>query len=76
MLPVVAGLLVLNLAVGVISRSAPQLNLFSVGFPLALIVVLVLLWLSAPQMVQGMEGVTDAGIRLLEGMLTPAPGAP
>jgi len=70
MLPVVAGLLVLNLAVGVISRSAPQLNLFSVGFPLAIIVVLVLLWLTAPQMVQGMVSVTEAALDLLRDMVT------
>jgi flagellar biosynthetic protein FliR len=76
MLPVVAGLLVLNLAVGVISRSAPQLNLFSVGFPLAIIVVLVLLWLTAPQMVQGMESVTAAGLDLLREMIQPGSGAP
>jgi flagellar biosynthetic protein FliR len=76
MLPVVAGLLVLNLAVGVMSRAAPQLNLFSVGFPLAIIVVLVLLWLTAPQMVQGMTGVAEAGVQLLGTLLPPAAEAP
>lgn len=74
MLPVVTGLLVLNLAVGIISRSAPQLNLFSVGFPLALLVVLALLWLTAPQMVQGMMGVSEAGLHLLRDMIAALAG--
>lgn len=73
MLPIVAGLLVLNLAVGIISRSAPQLNLFSVGFPLALLTVLILLWLTAPQMVQGLASVAESGLELLRLMLPPLP---
>jgi flagellar biosynthesis protein FliR len=69
MLPVVAGLLVLNLAVGVISRSAPQLNLFSVGFPLALLVVFVLLWLTTPQMVLGLGEVTQTALGMVTALL-------
>jgi flagellar biosynthetic protein FliR len=36
-LPAVASLLVVNAAFGVMSRAAPQLNIFSVGFPVAMI---------------------------------------
>jgi flagellar biosynthetic protein FliR len=35
-LPVVAALLITNVALGVLSRAAPQLSLFAVGFPLTL----------------------------------------
>jgi flagellar biosynthetic protein FliR len=35
-LPVIAALLVTNLALGVLSRAAPQLNIFAVGFPVTL----------------------------------------
>ncbi|TAH51325.1 MAG: flagellar biosynthetic protein FliR [Betaproteobacteria bacterium] len=35
-LPVVAVLLVANIALGVLTRAAPQLNLFAVGFPVTL----------------------------------------
>ncbi|MEM6709132.1 MAG: flagellar biosynthetic protein FliR [Pseudomonadota bacterium] len=45
-LPVVFALLVVNLAFGVMSRSAPQLNVFSLGFPFSLLFGLVLVWLS------------------------------
>ncbi len=45
-LPAVVSLLVVNLAFGVMSRSAPQLNVFSLGFPFSLVFGLVILWLS------------------------------
>lgn len=35
-LPAVASILLVNLAFGVVSRSAPQLNIFGVGFPVTL----------------------------------------
>ena len=43
MLPVVGGLMLSNVAVGVITKSAPQLNLFSFGFPISLILAFVIL---------------------------------
>jgi len=73
MLPVVAGLLVLNLAVGVITRSAPQLNLFSVGFPIAILAAFILLWLTTPQMMQGLADIAETGLSTLQNMLPPAP---
>jgi flagellar biosynthetic protein FliR len=36
-LPVIAALLITNLALGVLSRAAPQLNIFAVGFPITLL---------------------------------------
>ncbi|MBI6882554.1 flagellar biosynthetic protein FliR [Pseudomonas putida] len=42
-LPLVTALLLMNLAMGILNRSAPQLTIFSVGFPLTLMVGLVLL---------------------------------
>lgn len=50
MLPVVAILLLTNVTVGVVTRSAPQLNLFSFGFPLTLITVFVALYMTATPM--------------------------
>jgi flagellar biosynthetic protein FliR len=42
-LPMITALLLMNLAMGILNRSAPQLTIFSVGFPLTLGVGLVLL---------------------------------
>ena len=43
-LPMVTALLVINLAFGVMTRAAPQLNIFSIGFPLTLAMGLVIFW--------------------------------
>ncbi|MGH1441689.1 MAG: flagellar biosynthetic protein FliR [Cellvibrionaceae bacterium] len=44
-LPVLTALLVVNIAFGIMSRSAPQINIFAVGFPVTLIFGLLLMWL-------------------------------
>ncbi len=43
-LPVLTSLLVVNLAFGVMSRAAPQMNVFAVGFPITLVFGLLLVW--------------------------------
>ena len=45
-LPAVTALLVVSVTFGVMSRAAPQLNIFSIGFPLTLVLGLVILWIS------------------------------
>jgi flagellar biosynthetic protein FliR len=47
-LPVVAGLLIVNIALGILTRAAPQLNLFGVGFPITLSVGFLMLALAVP----------------------------
>ena len=37
-LPVVTALLITNIALGILTRAAPQLNLFAIGFPITLTV--------------------------------------
>ena len=48
-LPVVAALLLVSIGMGMVSRAAPQLNIFAVGFPVTLGVGFVLMWVSLPQ---------------------------
>lgn len=43
-LPIITAVLVVNLAFGVMSRSAPQMNVFAVGFPITLVFGLVIVW--------------------------------
>ena len=47
-LPVLAALLITNLSLGIMTRAAPQLNLFAVGFAITLIAGFVVLYLSIP----------------------------
>ena len=46
MMPIAITMLLINLAIGVITRSAPQLNLFSFGFPISMLAVFVVLYMS------------------------------
>jgi len=47
-LPAVTALLVVNIAMGVITRAAPQLNIFAVGFPLMILLGFVFLAATLP----------------------------
>lgn len=50
MLPIVSVLLIVNVVIGVITRSAPQMNLFSFGFPLTMSATILLLYATAPSL--------------------------
>jgi flagellar biosynthetic protein FliR len=47
-LPVVAALLVVNLGMGIITRAAPQLNIFAIGFPMTLMMGFLVMWVTLP----------------------------
>lgn len=49
-LPVVAMLALTNVVMGLVARVAPQMNIFSIGFPITLGVGLTGLWLTLPMM--------------------------
>ena len=54
-LPAVVGLVLVNLALGVVSRAAPQLNLFAVGFPISMLLGFAMLMLSLPTLQGNLE---------------------
>jgi len=64
-LPGVTALLIVNLAFGVMSRAAPSLNLFAVGFPISLIVGLVVLLAGMGPLVEGITQLIGQGLRFL-----------
>ena len=64
-LPVIAAMLLANLALGVLTRTAPQLNLFAVGFPVTLATGLAMLSLALPFLVPAMERAVMQGLGLL-----------
>ena len=45
-LPAITAILVVNLSFGVMSRAAPTLNLFAVGFPVAMLLGFVVIFLN------------------------------
>lgn len=63
-LPVLAALLITNLSIGVMSRAAPQFNVFAVGFPLTLGVGMAALYFSLPQFPGHVHRLIDQATRL------------
>lgn len=68
-LPVLTSLLIVNIAFGVMSRAAPQLNIFAVGFPFTLVVGLMLVWFGLNNFVPAFQDVMAYGLLFLEDML-------
>ncbi|WP_293761867.1 flagellar biosynthetic protein FliR [uncultured Aquitalea sp.] len=54
-MPVIAALLVTNLAIGVMTRAAPQFNIFTFGFPLTMMIGFITIYLTLPMMVPVIE---------------------
>jgi flagellar biosynthetic protein FliR len=71
-LPGMTALLVVNLAFGVMSRAAPTLNLFAVGFPVTLIAGLVIVWAGLPSVQASFVESLEAAFQLISSLL----GAP
>ncbi|MDP1557501.1 MAG: flagellar biosynthetic protein FliR [Nitrosomonas sp.] len=67
-LPVLAALLITNLALGVLSRAAPQLNIFAVGFPLTLAVGWLVLALAIPYFAPVFERLLYDGFNMMMGI--------
>jgi flagellar biosynthetic protein FliR len=64
-LPVVTALLIINLAFGVMTRAAPQLNIFSIGFPLTLVLGLFIFWLGVSDFLAHFQVFTSEALQQL-----------
>ena len=69
MLPLTAFLMAINLVIGVITRSAPQLNLFSFGFPISMIGIFVLLYLWVDVLGGAMDDLSHAAAENIQFVL-------
>lgn len=70
-LPTVAALLITNMALGILTRTAPQLNLFGIGFPVTLTIGFVVLALSLPSMLKPIENFIEQGKRNMHQIAVP-----
>jgi len=66
-LPVIVALLITNVALGVLSRAAPQLNLFAVGFPLTLALGFAALLLSLSYLSEPFQQLFEHGLQSMLG---------
>ena len=58
-LPALSAVLLVNISFGVITRAAPQLNIFAVGFPVTITVGFAFILLSMSSMVSVLQGFFD-----------------
>jgi len=61
-LPIVAALLITNVALGILTRAAPQLNLFGIGFPITLGVGFLVIAMTLPYLATPMQNLFLEGI--------------
>jgi flagellar biosynthetic protein FliR len=71
-LPAVAALLITNMALGILTKTAPQLNLFGIGFPVTLSIGLVVIALSLPGMLKPIENFIEQGVSNMAQVAVPA----
>lgn len=68
-LPVMVGVLLVNLAFGVMTRAAPQLNIFAVGFPTTMLAGFILMFFSIPVLTPLLEDLFLAGFEFMRTMV-------
>jgi len=68
-LPAMAALLVVNLGFGVMTRAAPQLNIFAIGFPIIMTIGFVIMLLSIPSTIPLFENLLDSAHQLIRSMM-------
>ncbi|MES2070396.1 MAG: flagellar biosynthetic protein FliR [Pseudomonadota bacterium] len=75
-LPIVAALLITNIALGILTRAAPQLNLFGIGFPITIGVGFIMVGLILPYLMLPIETMFRQGIEAIQSLALPAPTIP
>ncbi len=72
-LPAVSAVLIVNLGFGVMSRAAPALNLFAVGFPITMTLGMVAVWLSLRGLPNAFVNANEAAFGLLRDLIKAVP---
>ena len=69
-LPAIVSLLIVNLSFGVMTRSAPQLNIFAVGFPIMIILGVLIIFFNLSSFIPHMMGLFDGGFEMMRKVVT------
>jgi flagellar biosynthesis protein FliR len=70
-LPIIAAMLVANMALGILTRAAPQLNLFAIGFPFTLGIAFIVLIFVIPLLTGPLDNLFNSGFMELRKILKP-----
>ncbi len=68
-LPLVGSLLTINLALGILNRSAPQLTVFNIGFPTSLIVGLILMMVLMTDINRFLQRLFTQGLEFMQTLI-------
>jgi flagellar biosynthesis protein FliR len=70
-LPLVTTLLITNMALGILTKTAPQLNIFGIGFPITIFVGLLILIVSLPTMLKPVENLIESSLNSMTQVASP-----
>ena len=68
-LPVVASILVINISFGIMSKAAPQMNVFAVGFPISITLGLALIFAALPNFDFHVKELVDSALLLMRELI-------
>ena len=68
-LPAVASMLIINFSLGVITRAAPQLNIFAVGFPAMMVMGLCIVWVTINSYLPQFDGYARQALDMMSMMV-------
>jgi flagellar biosynthetic protein FliR len=74
-LPAIIALIIINMAFGVVTRAAPQLNLFGVGFPITMLAGYLVLIAGLDGVMSGVSGLIDSALMAVAELVSPPAGA-
>ena len=69
-LPAVCALLVVNFAFGIMNRAAPQLNVFALGFPVSMLVGLVIVFVTLSRFVPQFDQLAEQSLMMMRSLMT------
>lgn len=69
-LPAVVALVIVNFGLGVVSRAAPALNLFAIGFPITMLFGFLIIMFSLKLLPERMNDMIDMSLRQVETVIT------
>lgn len=68
-IPAIIALIIVTLTFGIVTRVASQLNIFSLGFPITLMMSFVVMWVCLPTLGLQMVDALDQGLRVVIGLV-------
>ncbi|EGG98777.1 Flagellar biosynthesis protein FliR [gamma proteobacterium IMCC2047] len=68
-LPALCALLVVNFAFGIMNRAAPQLNVFALGFPVSMLVGLMIVFVTLTRFVPQFDKLAEQSLMMMRSVL-------